>query len=381
MPLQDYMKIVSVDDHLFEHGRVWTDRLPAKYREAGPHLVDDGRLVFWVYEDRATSAYTGLGVASGRRLEDYTLDPVHSREVIPGAIDPAERLKDMDIDRVWAQLCFPSYPKFAGTQFLQGRDKDLALLCVQAYNDYVLDEWCATAPDRFIPLTLIPLWDPAAAAKEIERTAAKGTRSVSFPENPSPLRLPSIFTDHWDPVFAAAEEANLPLSMHFGSSGRTPAASPDAPGMRDNGPVQIALMGTNSMSAAAEWVFSSVFHKFPGLKVALSEGGVGWIPWLKERLDYTWQRQRYWGGINQDALPSQLFDEHIYGCFIDDVAGIRNRHEIGVRNIMLESDYPHSDSSWPHTWKRAEEVLADVSDEDAHRIAELNARELYHFPA
>jgi predicted TIM-barrel fold metal-dependent hydrolase len=182
-------------------------------------------------------------------------------------------------------------------------------------------------------------------------------------------------------VFAAAQDAGLPLSMHFGSSGRMPFTSPDAPGARGNGPVQIALMGTNSMSCATEWIFSQVFHKFPNLKVALSEGGIGWIPYMKERLDYTFYRQRHWGGINADVLPSELFDQHIFGCFIDDVAGIKNRYDIGIHNMMLESDYPHSDSTWPHTWKRAAEVLADVPDEEAHRIAELNARELYHFPA
>jgi predicted TIM-barrel fold metal-dependent hydrolase len=140
-------------------------------------------------------------------------------------------------------------------------------------------------------------------------------------------------------------------------------------------------MATNSMGAATEWVFSPVFHKFPDLKVALSEGGIGWIPWMKWCLDFVWERHRFWSGIDQEVRPSRLFSEHIYGCFIDDVPGIRTREEIGVGNIMLESDYPHSDSSWPHTWKRAEEVLSDVSDEDAHRIAELNARELYSFPA
>jgi predicted TIM-barrel fold metal-dependent hydrolase len=291
-------------------------------------------------------------------------------------MDPVARLKDMDVDRVWAQLCYPSFPKFAGTQFLKGQDRDLAFMCVQAYNDFVLEEWCASAPERFIPLTLIPLWDPDLAVEEIERTALKGTKSISFPENPIPLGLPSIFSGHWDRVFAAAQDAGLPLSMHFGSSGRMPFKSPDAPH-----PVNTALMGTNSIGAATEWVFSPVFHKFPQLKVALSEGGIGWIPWLKERLDYVWGRQRFYSGLDQDVLPSQLFNKHIFGCFIDDVAGVHMRHEIGVHNMMLESDYPHSDSSWPHTWKRASEVLADVPDEEVHRIAELNARELYNFPA
>lgn len=376
MPLQDHMKIVSVDDHLIEHGRVWSDRLPSKYKEIGPHLVDEGRMQMWVYEDNVQVAFTGLGAASGRSFEQYGMDAIHESEMLPGCNDPHERLKDMDIDGVWAQLNFPSYPRFAGTQFLlAGKDRELALLCVQAYNDFVLDEWCAAAPDRFIPLMILPLWDPKLAAKEIERTAARGAKSITFPENCTPLGLPSIFTDHWDPLFAAAQDANLPISMHFGTSGRMPVTSPDAPEA-----VYIALMGTNSMGSAAELVFSPVFHKFPGLKFALSEGGVGWIPWLKERLDYTWERQKFWTGINLDVPPSVLFDRHIYGCFIDDSVGVGLRDQIGVDKLMLESDYPHSDSTWPHTRKRVAEVLGDASDEDAHRIAELNARALYNFP-
>ena len=379
MPLQDDMRIISVDDHLYEHERVWTDRLPEKYQGVGPHMVHDGQFSYWIYEDRAVTAYVGLGAASGLSREDYTMDALPLSEVIPGAYDPIERLKDMDLDGVWAQVCFPGFPRFAGTQFLDGRDRELAMLCVKAYNDFMIDEWCAAAPERFIPLIILPLWDPRASAREIERMAGRGARSISFPENPAPLGLPSIFTDYWDPVFSAAQESRMPLSTHFGSSGRMPYSSPDAPGAKGNGPVQITLMGTFSMNAATEWVFSPTFHKFPGLKLALSEGGIGWIPWLKERLDYVWERQRYWTGINQDVKPSELFDKHIYGCFIDDVTGVNAREDVGLNNMMLESDYPHSDSTWPHTRKRAAEVLADVSDDHARRIAELNARDLYVF--
>jgi predicted TIM-barrel fold metal-dependent hydrolase len=379
MPLQDDVKIISVAAPPSEHERVWTDRLPKKYREVAPHMVHDGRFSYWVYEDRAVTAYVGLGAASGLTRENYTMDALPLAEVIPGAYDPAARLKDMDIDGVWAQVCFPSFPRFAGTQFMDGRDRELAMLCVKAYNDFVVDEWCAAAPERFIPLIILPLWDAQACAAEIERMAGRGAKSISFPENPAPLGLPSVFTDYWDPVFAAAQAAKMPLSMHFGSSGRMPYGSPDAPGAKGNGPVQITLMGTFSMNAATEWVFAPTFHKFPGLKVALSEGGIGWIPWLKERLDYVWERQRYWTGLNAEVRPSELFDRHVYGCFIDDVTGVNSRHEAGINNIMLESDYPHSDSTWPHTRKRAAEVLAHVPDDEARRIAELNARDLYSF--
>ena len=144
--------------------------------------------------------------------------------------------------------------------------------------------------------------------------------------------------------------------------------------------ISIALFGVNSMLTTVDLLMSDVFYKFPNLKVALSEGGIGWIPYLLERTDYSWGRHKYWTNVNADKLPSELFREHIYGCFIDDGAGIALRHKIGIDNIMFESDYPHSDCNYPHTRKLLAESLADVPDDEARKIAELNARRLYRFP-
>jgi predicted TIM-barrel fold metal-dependent hydrolase len=294
----------------------------------------------------------------------------------PGCYDPKERVKDMDIDGVWAQLCFPSLPKFAGTFFLNSRDRELARLCIEAYNDFMIDEWCGYAPDRFIPMTILPLWDADACVAEVSRTAAKGARAISFPENPVPLGLPSWYTEHWDGVFAAAQEADLPLCMHFGTSGQVPMTAPEAPFA-----VGTTLMGTNSMAATADLIFSPVFYRFPGLKIALSEGGIGWVPYLLERADHVWERHRFYDNVNKDVRPSELFRKHIWGCFIDDEFGLASREAIGVDKIMWEGDYPHADSDWPNTGKRAAELLAEVPDGEAHRIVELNARELFNFPA
>jgi predicted TIM-barrel fold metal-dependent hydrolase len=134
------------------------------------------------------------------------------------------------------------------------------------------------------------------------------------------------------------------------------------------------------MSATAELLLSPVFHKFPNLKIALSEGGIGWMPYMIERIDYVWERHRFYNDVNKTVRPSELFKDHLYGCFISDNAGIFSRELIGVDNIMFESDYPHSDSQWPHTRKILENVFADVPDSDAHKMVEWNARKLYHFP-
>ncbi|MEV0766731.1 amidohydrolase family protein [Nocardia salmonicida] len=401
MPLQDSMQMISVDDHLIEPPSVWVDRLPKKFLEDGPRIVEmdmsqsagdeelskallehsraggagKKRLAeVWVYEGRVYPNI-GLNAVAGKKPQEYGMDPTRYSDMLPGCYDPVARVADMDVDGVQAALCFPSFPRFAGTVFLEGKDKELALLSVKAWNDFHLDEWAASAPDRFIPLIILPLWDPMAAAAEIHRCAAKGAKAISFPESAVPLGLPSFYTDHWDPVFAAAEETGMPLCMHFGSSSRAPITSPEAPMA-----VMISLFGTNSMYATSDLLFSPVFYKFPNLKVALSEGGVGWMPYLLERIDQVWEKHRWYQNINKEVRPSDLFRKNMWGCFIDDQEGIIRRDAIGVDRILWECDYPHSDSNWPNSREFTAKLLQDVPDEEAHKIVELNARALYNFP-
>jgi predicted TIM-barrel fold metal-dependent hydrolase len=367
-------KIISVDDHVIEHPRVWLDRLPAKYADVAPRIVKlpDGNDT-WLYEG-AKSGNFALNAVAGKHPREFGMDPRSYDDMLPGCHDIADRIKDMDIEGVWAQLCFPNFGGFAGSTFFAAKDKDLAKLCISAYNDFILDEWCAFAPDRQIPLMMVPFWDVEASVREIARTAAKGARSISFIEAPHKLGLPSYHTDHWDPILRACEERQLPLSMHFGSGGMPLGLAPDGDFF-----ISIALFGVNSMNATVDLLFSGMFYKFPNLKVALSEGGIGWMPYILERMDYSWGRHKYWCNVNADKVPSELFREHIYGCFIADQSGIEQRHRIGIDNIMFESDYPHSDSNWPHTRKMLADALADVPDDEARKIVELNARKLYHF--
>lgn len=369
--------VVSVDDHVIEHPRVWLDRLPSKHAGAGPRVErgPDGNET-WIYEG-APAGNFALNAVAGKDPKDFGLDPRSYYDMIPGCFDIRERIRDMDLEGVWAQLCFPNMGGFAGSVFARSKDRELAHACVRAYNDFILEEWCAHAPDRQIPLVMTPYWDIDATVAEIGRTAAMGARSITFPELPDRLGLPSWHSPHWDPVLAAASEAGLPLSLHFGSGG-VPLASPEA--MSTNFTVGISLFGLNSMGATAELLLSPVFHRFPHLKVVLSEGGIGWIPYMLERIDYVWERHRWYNNVNRHTRPSDLFHNHMYGCFISDNAGIRMRDLIGVDNILFESDYPHSDSQWPHTRKILETVMADVPDDEAWNMTERNARKLFNFP-
>ncbi len=372
--LPDDVQVVSVDDHVIEHQAVWSDRLPARYRDLGPRIVElDGGMQAWSFEGRI-SPTIGLNAVAGKEPKDFGVDPVRFDEMLPGCYDVRARLEDMDLDGVQVQMCFPSFPGFAGSTFLAAEDKELAIACVSAWNDFILDEWCAAAPDRFIPMMMVPFWDVAASVAEVERTAARGAKAITFTEAPHRLGLPSYHSDHWDPFFAAVQEADMPLCLHFGTGG-APEVAPDA-----NFAVAIALFGMNSQFTTVDLLLSPVFHHFPRLKVALSEGGIGWMPYVMERVDYTWERHRWYTGVNPDVRPSDLFHRNIFGCFIADDAGIAVRNLIGVDNIMFEGDYPHSDSNFPASRKKLADSLFDVPDEEARKIAEDNARRVFNFP-
>jgi len=370
-------QIVSVDDHVIEHPNVWLDRMPEKYKDVAPRIerAEDGN-DWWIYEGEKAGNFA-LNAVAGKSPHDFGMDPRSYDDMLPGCYKVQDRIKDMDIEGVDVQLCFPNFGGFAGSVFAKSRDLELAAESTRAYNDFILDEWCAYAPERQIPLMMTPYWNVDQTVKEMYRTAEKGARSVTFPELPDRIGLPSWHTDHWNPIFAAAQETGMPLSLHFGSGG-SPQASPEA--MSTNFTVGISLFALNSMTALAELLLSPVFHNFPNLKVALSEGGIGWMPYMLERIDYVWERHRWYNDVNKDIRPSELFKDHVYGCFISDYAGVEARHRIGVDNIMFESDYPHSDSQWPHTRKILADSLTDVPDDEARKMVEDNARKLYNFP-
>jgi predicted TIM-barrel fold metal-dependent hydrolase len=246
---------------------------------------------------------------------------------------------------------------------------------LQAYNDWHIDEWCAGAPGRFIPMAITPLWDAEQCAAEVRRVAAKGVHSISFTENPSLLGFDSFHNPSWDPVWEAVCENDVTVSIHLGSSGQLAITAPDAPI-----DVMITLQPMNICQAAADLLWSRVFKKFPDIKFALSEGGIGWIPYFLDRLDRTYEMHHLWTGQDfGDRMPSDVFREHFLTCFIADPIGVKLRHDIGIDNIAWEADYPHSDSSWPTAPEELATVMAGVPDDEVNKIAFENACRWYHF--
>jgi predicted TIM-barrel fold metal-dependent hydrolase len=334
---------------------------------------DDGTDV-WLYEGKEI-VNIGLNAVAGRPPDEYGMEPTSLHEMRPGCYDIHERVRDMDANGVLGSMCFPSFPNLCGQLFSRSKDKASALPILKAYNDWHVDEWCGTYPGRFIPLMLPPIWDPEEMAVEVRRMAAKGCHAVSFSENPEKLKLPSFHTDHWDPFWQACSDEGTLVCLHIGSSSSLVVTAQDAPI-----DVLITLQPVNILQCAADLMWSPVLRKFPDLRVALSEGGIGWIPYLLERLDWIYTRHHAWTGQDFGGrLPSDVFRERIVTCFIDDPTGVVIRDRVGIDSICWEADYPHSDSTWPTSPEFFMKSMDGVPDADLDKISHLNAMRHFQF--
>ena len=372
----DDLILISVDDHVIEPPDLFVGHLDAKYQDRAPKLTRNAEgSDVWTF-GQVVMETAALNAVAGRPKEEYGLEPQSLDEVRPGCYDVHERVKDMDAGGVLASMNFPSFPTFTARVFASD-DPDLSLALVRAYNDWHIDEWCGAYPERFIPMAVPVIWDAELTAQEIRRTAAKGCHSLSFTENPAALGYPSFHDEYWDPVWQACCDTGTVLSIHLGSSGRLSIPAVDSPP-----DVMITLQPMNIQSAAADLLWSRVLKLFPDLRVALSEGGTGWIPYFLSRVDRTFEMHRAWtlqdfGG----RLPSEVFREHFLTCFISDPVGIQLREAIGVDNIAWEADYPHSDSMWPEAPEELAAEFTRYSVPEGHiaKMTHENAMRWYSF--
>lgn len=384
--------VISVDDHVVEPPHVWQRWLPARLRDRGPRIVQDtcetsfapnsnaaiykkggpGPLVdWWLYEDLAKPTPQVMACA-GFPPEALTLEPVPFSAMRPGCYDPKARLADMDLNQTERSLCFPSFPRFAGQTFTEAKDKTLAQACVRAYNDWMIEEWCGDSGGRLIPLCLIAMWDPELAAAEVRHNAARGCRAVAFTELPANLGLPSIHDArrYWDPFLAACDETGTVVCMHIGSGSKFMTTSSDAP----QG-VGIALTNLNATMSMTDWLMSGALARFPKLKIAFSESQVGWMPFVLERVDSVFVKSKAWAGLDPALKepPSTYVKGRVFGCFFDDMTGVDLRHRIGIEQLVFETDYPHQDSTWPHTERVVQEIASRVPPDELEMLVRSNA--------
>ena len=359
--------LVSVDDHVIEPPNAFTRHMPARFKGREPKVVQRGGRDVWEFEEVATG-YMGLNSVVGRPKEEYGMEPLSYEQMRRGTWDIKARVEDMNANGVLGSLCFPTFPGFGGQRFQTHKDRDVSLAAIQAYN---------AAPGRFIPLMMVPWWDMTAAAAEVKRLSAQGVHALTLSDNPTVHGFPSIHSDHWDPLWKACADNNVVICCHIGTGVKAQHASDDSPI-----DAWITAMPISISNSAADWIWAPMWKKYPTLRMALSEGGIGWIPYLLERADFTHRHHKAWTNSDFGGLmPSDIFRKHFITCFIEDQFGLNNLDAVGVDKVTWECDYPHSDCTWPLSANVFHEQSAHLSDATINTITHLNAmREFSYDP-
>jgi predicted TIM-barrel fold metal-dependent hydrolase len=374
--------VVSTDDHVVEPGDIWQTRLPAKLRDRGPRLVSLDDRDAWEFRGERRDI-TGLAAAAGQRFEDYSPKAVRMADMRPGCYDAKERLADMDLDGVDAQVMFGTMAGLAGGTFIDlgNEDPELALACIRAYNDWLVDEWCAEDSARLIAQCILPLWDLEESAREAQRCLAKGHRAVLVPGLPHFFGVAPLSDPSWDPLWRVCEDADAPVALHIGGSlsrqqtGEILGAL--QPGAGVPGEVLVASTPLSNFGVFANLIFSGVPARYPKLKLISVESGIGWVPYFLERMDWTYDRHRFWTKSALTERPSTYFRRQMYATFLVDDAGIDAIERCGVENVMWESDYPHTDTTWPNSRAVIDEHLGKLPELERHLVVAGNAVRVY----
>lgn len=388
-------KLISPDDHVQAPPHLWQERLPSEMRDRGPRIErmrgridlgagalsflddDEGYLAdVWHYDNKRIPV-ARIAAAVGVPRSEMDGRPVTFDDIRKGCYDPQARLADMDVAGIEASICYPNmFVRFCGQTFSLAQDKELARACIRAYNDFIVEEWCAGSHGRLLPMGIVPLWDVDEAVAETKRLAEANFRSITFSECPHLLGFPSIHSGYWDPFFAACAEADIVVSLHIGTGG-FPSLAPDAPGAVPN-----VIASFNAGYALTDFLFSGLFERFPSLKVCLAESQIGWIPYVLSRADFVWGEMAGEGftGVDHSALPhspSEYFARNVWVAFFRDPVGLDMLERIGADRVLYETDYPHTDTSWPTCHETAVEMTNHLDRDDAAKILADNARRLF----
>ena len=372
-------RIISADDHIdlpWLPKDLWQKRVPAQWRERAPKVVDTPEGPYWVCGDEKWESWGGrkgaAGAMGGRR---HALDRGGVLE--PGVLRPtttALRLADMDRDGVDATVMYgPIVP-------LLIKDPDLRKVCYRAYNDW-LAEFCATAPERLVGAGLIPIDDPKSAADEVRYLKQIRLRTAMFLA--ARVELP-LWDEAWEPLWQAAAETGISIGFHLGGGLRTVVyAGPNATNAGNMG-VRVSCSPMQMDESLAAVIFSGALERYATLKIVLAETGIGWLPYMVERMDDSYAKfldaEEYWrayGGLQLTMPPSAYYRRQVWATFQTDHVGLRVVDVLGEHRVMWASDYPHADSTWPESQKAIEENFKDVAPEARRRILCDNARELY----
>jgi predicted TIM-barrel fold metal-dependent hydrolase len=372
MKMEDLI-IISVDDHVSEPSNLFDQHLPAELKPKAPQLKNIGGKDFWVYGD-IILPNVGLNAVIGRPKEEYGMEPQSYADIRPANYDIHARIDDMNVNGILSSLCFPTLCSMDGSIFSFAPDRTINLRMIQAYNDWQIDEWAGAYAGRIIPVAVIPLWDANLAAQEVGRIAGKGCHAITFPDNPARKGFPSVHDEFWEPLWKACNDNKVVINCHIGTGSEPPHPS-------DKSPMNawITAMPISVANAAADWLHLQSLSRYPELKVALSEGSIGWIPYLLERAEFT-NAQHIWTNVDwHGKSPTQVFREHFLCCFIEDKFGLKNYQDVGEDIILYECDYPHSDCLWPEAPERLWDSIKDLPESVINKVTHKNVMREYSF--
>jgi predicted TIM-barrel fold metal-dependent hydrolase len=372
---------ISADTHLEVPPEAWRERVPALHRERAPRTIrlSDGTDA-WLVEGKPLYQ-GGNNMTAGRPREEW--DPVRMKyEGQAGTGSPEQRLAEQDADGIDAEVLFPS----VGGRSCWGGivDDEAYLAVVRAYNDFLIEDYCAAAPDRLIGMGIIPERGVASAIAELERCARLGFKGVNLSKFPNGSALPAKEDDRF---WAAALELGMALTIHSNMDPDAGRGSRFGPGDGAIGiglrSAKYALLGGRDVILMAT---TGVFERFPALQIYLAENQVGWVPNCMEQADvlYTrhypwWQRER--GFIPTPEPPSAYLKRHVSWGFFDNPIGVQLRHYMGVDHLMWLSDFPHGPSDWPESLEVIARNFVGVPPEEREQMVAGNAVRFFHLEA
>jgi predicted TIM-barrel fold metal-dependent hydrolase len=362
--------IISADDHVQEPPDAWQSRVVGKLKPRAPKIVSTPQGDVWEVDGKIFGAL-GLSAQAGRKYEDYKASGDTYSTIRKGTFDPGERLKDMAVDGIDAQVLFPN---LAIGCLYSIKDFELQLACLRAYNDFLAD-FCSVAPDSLLGIGLLPTDDVSEAVKEIARVAKlPGLRGVLVPTYPGKS---SLEDPAYEPIWAAAQDHALPMHIHLitGTGTKTERFV-----QLGSASALCSEMANHSMACyetLSKLIFAGIFERFPKLKFVSVEGNIGWIGYFLGKCDMVYRRHRFWTKLDLPKLPSEYFRQSIYATFIEDKVGVRIADMIGEDNLMWSSDYPHTDTTWPNSRQFIDDQFAGLPERLKHKIVSGNAQKLY----
>ena len=373
--------VIDADAHISEPADLWSSRLPARYRDRGPHIRrnDDG-VDIWHVGDNIPVVPLGHTAVAGWH-EPFPAAPKNMEEIPRAAWQAKARLAYMDEVGIWAQAIYPNVGGFGNQGFLKLGDPGLMLACVQAYNDFLM-EWIEPAPERFIPIMAVPFWNVEASVQEIERCARLGHKGILFSGEPQNVGMPMLGDRHWDRFYAAAQDVGLPISFHIGSGDFDSAFAPERITAHGIGATvsyaTVSLLIENGKQIT-DLLFSGVLPRFPELKFVSVESGIGFIPFILEAADHTYGYSNIRAERPElELLPSEYFKRQVYACyFFEEFAPQQLAERVGVDNILFETDYPHPVCLYGNVREKIDSGLVGKPKEVRDKLLWSNAAKLY----